>query len=66
LVPELVQSEVTAERLAAEIEQLLTQSNTDLLADFTSLHQQLRQDADRLSADVVAKLGQLSTPSELQ
>jgi lipid-A-disaccharide synthase len=56
LVPELVQSEVTAERLAAEIEQLLKQPNTELLAEFAILHQQLRQDADSLSADIAAGL----------
>lgn len=63
LVAELVQDDVTAERLATEIELLLGQSNTELLNEFTRLHQQLRQDADRLSADVAADLAQLSYTS---
>lgn len=62
LVPELVQSEVTEVRLATEIETLLGQSNTELLSEFTHLHQQLRQQADCLSASVAADLAQL-TPS---
>lgn len=56
LVPELVQSEVTVERLASEIEVLLNQSNQPLLEKFDQLHELLQQDADRLSANVAASL----------
>lgn len=56
LVPELVQSDVSSERLAAEVEGLLNEPTDTLIAEFTSLHQRLIRDADRLSADVAASL----------
>ncbi|WP_127348199.1 lipid-A-disaccharide synthase [Pseudidiomarina mangrovi] len=56
LVPELVQAEVTVERLVTEIELLLNQSNQPLLDQFDQLHALLQQDADRLSAEVAKSL----------
>ena len=61
LVPELVQGEVSAERLATELELLLSETNSALISEFSALHQQLQQDADWLSANVVAKLVKQST-----
>ncbi|MCJ8169730.1 lipid-A-disaccharide synthase [Atopomonas sediminilitoris] len=58
LVPEILQEEATAERLAAEVKPLLqpcTQRDT-LLARFAEIHLQLRRGAAERAADAVLRL----------
>ncbi len=61
LVPELVQQQVTPERLAAAVQQQLSQPTGPLVEAFTALHQQLQHDADQVSARVVAEVGNLTS-----
>jgi lipid-A-disaccharide synthase len=56
LVPELIQHDCTPERIVAELEPLLEQDNQPLLDEFTRLHQLIRCDADKQSADAVLQL----------
>lgn len=56
LVPELVQQQVTAASLEHHVEVLLQQPQTALLAEFQQIHEQLRRDADQVSAEVVSGL----------
>ncbi|KFZ31717.1 lipid-A-disaccharide synthase [Pseudidiomarina salinarum] len=63
LVPELVQQQVTPERLAAAVKEQLSQPAGPLIEAFTALHHQLQQDADQVSARVVAEVGNLTSYS---
>ncbi|WP_409523481.1 lipid-A-disaccharide synthase [Nitrincola sp. MINF-07-Sa-05] len=58
LVPEVLQNEVTPQRLADEIESLLDDQigRQALLAEFTQLHQSLRLDADVQAARAISEL----------
>ena len=65
LVPELIQQEARAERIADEVSGLVTDASwrARLEARFTEIHEQLRQDADRRAAEVVLELvGRLPEP----
>lgn len=53
LVPELLQSEVNPETIVRALEQQLAAADHgELITTFTELHQQLRRDADKVSAEV--------------
>ena len=56
VVPELVQDEVTATRLAAELEQQLTSPNDSMLTEFLAIHRELKRDAGELAATAVQQL----------
>lgn len=56
LVPELIQDECTPEAISQELNRLLAQDNSPLLAEFTRLHQLIRCDADRQAAEAVLQL----------
>lgn len=56
LVPELIQDDCTATQLADALLPLLTGDNTDLLAEFTRLHQLIRCNADKQAAEAVLEL----------
>ena len=56
LVPELIQSGCTPEAISQELNRLLAQDNSALLAEFTRLHQLIRCDADQQAADAVLQL----------
>jgi lipid-A-disaccharide synthase len=60
LVPELIQDEVTPERLAAEAVALLDDAprRARLVARFAALHELLRRNADRRAAEAVLRLTQ--------
>ena len=53
LVPEILQDEMTPERLAQELEQQLQQDSRDLMQQFEQLHQQIRLDASVRAADYI-------------
>lgn len=53
LLPELLQSEVTPENLAKEVEPLLYRDQQALIDEFTQIHQTLKQDASARAADAV-------------
>ncbi|MEZ8082486.1 lipid-A-disaccharide synthase [Enterovibrio norvegicus] len=56
LVPERIQEACTAEMLAKEVSHYLDTDNTDLLNEFTRLHEVIRRDADVTSARAVLNL----------
>ncbi|MGL4753807.1 MAG: lipid-A-disaccharide synthase [Aeromonadaceae bacterium] len=56
LVPELIQDECTAERIAHQVETLLKSDNSALLSEFTRLHQLIRCNADHQAAEAVLEL----------
>ena len=56
LVPELIQDECTAERIAHQVETLLNSDNSALLSEFTRLHQLIRCNADHQAAEAVLEL----------
>jgi lipid-A-disaccharide synthase len=57
IVPELMQDDCTAEKIAAEILKLLgSDEHQALIHTFTDIHLQLKQDANRLAADGVLRL----------
>lgn len=57
LVPELLQEQVTAERLSAALLKVMTKENEQILADeFLAIHKVLRRDGDILAAEAVLKL----------
>ncbi|MFC0444694.1 lipid-A-disaccharide synthase [Pseudidiomarina halophila] len=57
LVPELLQSEVNPETIVKALErQLAAADHGGLITTFTELHQQLRRDADKVSAEVALSL----------
>ena len=57
LVPELLQEQVTAERLSATLLKVMTKENEQILADeFLAIHKVLRRDGDILAAEAVLKL----------
>ncbi|OEE68584.1 lipid-A-disaccharide synthase [Enterovibrio norvegicus] len=56
LVPERIQDACTAEMLAKEVSHYLDTDNTDLLNEFTRLHEVIRRDADVTSARAVLNL----------
>ncbi|WP_394176608.1 lipid-A-disaccharide synthase [Thalassotalea litorea] len=53
LLPELLQSDVTPENLANEVEPLLYADQKMLIDEFTKIHQTLKQDASARAADAV-------------
>lgn len=56
LVPELLQDDATPESLSSSLAQALSSNNSELVAKFTELHQQLKLDADERAADAVCHL----------
>ncbi len=56
LIPELLQEQVTPENLALQVEPRLYQDQSDLVAQFTKIHQQLKQNASLKAADAVVEL----------
>ncbi|WP_028110813.1 lipid-A-disaccharide synthase [Ferrimonas futtsuensis] len=56
LVPELIQDACTAEALAQQVSGYLDGDNSELLATFTQMHQELRLDASEQAAKAVLKL----------
>jgi lipid-A-disaccharide synthase len=57
IVPELMQDDCTAEKMAVEILKLLGSDNHRLLIEeFTRIHLQLKQDANRLASDAILHL----------
>ncbi|OUS29645.1 lipid-A-disaccharide synthase [Thalassotalea sp. 42_200_T64] len=56
LLPELLQEQVTPENLAKEVEPLLFQDQSELLAEFEKIHLALKQNASEKAADAVEKL----------
>lgn len=54
IVPEVVQEAVSAEHLADLLERQLDADNSKLEQQFLTIHQQLKINADQLSADVVS------------
>ncbi|KGJ91062.1 lipid-A-disaccharide synthase [Thalassotalea sp. ND16A] len=56
LLPELLQEQVTPENLANEVEPLLFQDQSELLAEFEKIHLALKQNASEKAADAVEKL----------
>ncbi len=56
IVPERIQEACTAEMLAKEVSHYLDTDNTDLLNEFTRLHEVIRRDADVTSARAVLNL----------
>lgn len=56
LIPELLQEQVTPENLAATVEPLLYQDQTELIDQFTNIHTMLKQNASVKAADAVVEL----------
>lgn len=56
LVPELIQDACTADALAQQVSGYLDGDNSDLLATFTRMHQELRLDASEQAAKAVLNL----------
>ncbi|BDY06210.1 lipid-A-disaccharide synthase [Ferrimonas sp. YFM] len=56
LVPELIQDECSADALAQQVSGYLEGDNSELLATFTQMHQELRLDASEQAAKAVLKL----------
>ncbi|NGN99780.1 lipid-A-disaccharide synthase [Grimontia sp. S25] len=56
LVPERLQEACTPETLANDVSRFLDSDNTALMAEFTRLHEIIRCDADKTSADAVLNL----------
>ncbi|CZF85108.1 Lipid-A-disaccharide synthase [Grimontia celer] len=56
LVPERLQEACTPETLSADVSRFLDSDNEALMAEFTRLHEMIRCDADKTSADAVLKL----------
>lgn len=57
LVPELLQDQVTAERLGTTLLSVMTPENKQILLEqFSEVHQVLRRDGDKLAAEAVLKL----------
>lgn len=57
LVPELIQGQVTAERLGATLLNVMSAENEQILLEkFSEIHQVLRRDGDHLAAEAVLKL----------
>lgn len=56
LVPEVIQDQCTAPVLAEKICALFSQDNSELIAEFSRLHQLIRCDADKQAADAVLSL----------
>ncbi|MBO2675975.1 lipid-A-disaccharide synthase [Shewanella algae] len=56
LVPELIQDDCTAERIAEEVGKLLDKDNRPLLAEFTKLHSLLASNASEKAAQAVVAL----------
>ncbi|KHT64933.1 lipid-A-disaccharide synthase [Photobacterium gaetbulicola] len=56
LVPELLQDDCTPENLALEVNRFLGADNTELMAEFTRLHQLIKCNADQKAAEAVLQL----------
>ena len=56
LVPEVIQDQCTAPVLAEKISALFSQDNSELIVEFSRLHQLIRCDADKQAADAVLSL----------
>lgn len=56
VVAELLQDQVTAENIVAELNKVMFDENQQQLEDFNSIHQQLKQDAGVIAAQTIKKL----------
>ena len=56
LVTELLQEDVNAERLAEELLPLFGEQGSSLKAEFSTIHQQLKKDADKQAASAILSL----------
>ena len=56
LVPEVIQDQCTAPVLAEKVSALFSQDNSELMAEFSRLHQLIRCDADKQAASAVLAL----------
>ncbi|MCQ1058541.1 lipid-A-disaccharide synthase [Photobacterium sp. DNB23_23_1] len=56
LVPELLQDDCTPENLALEVNRFLSADNTELMAEFSRLHQLIQCNADQKAAAAVLQL----------
>ncbi|ABL99359.1 lipid-A-disaccharide synthase [Shewanella amazonensis] len=53
LVPELIQADCTPQKIASEVVAMMNRDNRALIAEFTEMHQNLRQNASERAADAV-------------
>jgi lipid-A-disaccharide synthase len=56
LIPEFLQKECTPEKLAKQVNIYLESDNSELIAEFTKMHQWIRKDADNQAAKAVLEL----------
>ncbi|MGR5129567.1 lipid-A-disaccharide synthase [Photobacterium swingsii] len=64
LVPELLQENCTPEKLAEQVNHYLSTDNSELLAEFSQLHQRIRCNADQKAAQAVLNLIGKTTPQQ--
>ncbi len=56
LIPEFLQKDCTPEKLAKQVNFYLESDNSELIAEFTKMHQWIRKDADNQAAKAVLEL----------
>jgi lipid-A-disaccharide synthase len=56
LVTELLQEDCVPEKLSAEVDRILSADNTELLSEFSRMHQSIKCDADNRAAHAVLSL----------
>ncbi|MGF1871358.1 lipid-A-disaccharide synthase [Photobacterium indicum] len=56
LVTELLQQDCVPEKLSAEVDRILSSDNTELLSEFSRMHQSIKCDADNRAAHAVLSL----------
>ncbi|MGF1693483.1 lipid-A-disaccharide synthase [Photobacterium kagoshimensis] len=64
LVPELLQENCTPEKLAEQVNHYLSIDNSELMAEFSQLHQRIRCNADHKAAHAVLNLIGKATPQQ--
>ena len=55
-MPELLQQDANPKKLAETLWQQYTQNNQALIEDFSLLHNELKQDTDKIAANAVLSL----------